>query len=85
MNKKWKDMTPLQKAALIISCIAALLIALALRDPDLFPINMTYPGIVVITACEALAEWKQNRKLSYLLIAAAVISLAFFLLELCLL
>ena len=84
MNTNWKDMTPLQKVALIISCIAALLAALALRNPDLFPINMTYPVIVVITTCEALAYWKQNRKLAYLLIAGTVISLAFFILELCL-
>ena len=85
MNLKWKDMTPLQKVALIISCIAAFLIALALRNPDLFPINMTCPAIAVITAVEALAYWKQNRKWAYLLIAGAVISLAFFILELCLL
>lgn len=85
MNTNWKDMTPLQKVALIISCIAALLIALALRDPDLFPINMTCPGIAVITIVEALAYWKQNRKWAYLLLAAAVISLACFVLELVLL
>ena len=81
MNTNWKDMTPMQKVALIISCIAALLAALALRDPDLFPINMTCPAIAVITVFEALAYWKQNRKLAYLLIAGAVISLAFFIME----
>ena len=85
MNTNWKDMTPLQRVALIISCIAALLAALALRNPDFFPINMIYPAIVVITSCEALAYWKQNRKLAYLLIAGAVISLAFFMMELFLL
>jgi branched-subunit amino acid transport protein AzlD len=78
-------MTLLQKVALIISCIAALLVALALRNPDLFPINMTCPAIVVITTCEALAYWKQNRKLAYLLIVGAVISSAFFMMELFLL
>lgn len=82
MNTNWKDMTPLQKVALIISCIVALLAALALRNPDLFPINMTCPAVAVITTCEALAYWKQNRKLAYLLIAGAVISLAFFMMEL---
>ncbi|MBR5231609.1 MAG: hypothetical protein IKW00_05110 [Clostridia bacterium] len=78
MNMNWKDMTLLQKIALIISCIAAFIAALALRDPNLFPINMTSPAIAVITVFEALAYWKQNRKLAYLLIAGAVISLAFF-------
>lgn len=82
MNKNWKDMTPLQKVALIASCIAALLVALALRDPDLFPINMTFPAITVITGFEALAYWKENRKLAYLLIAGAVVSAAAFLVEL---
>lgn len=85
MNANWKDMTLLQKVALIISCIAALLVALALRNPDLFPINMTCPAIAAITTCEALAYWKQNRKLAYLLIAGAVVSLAFFMMELFLL
>ena len=46
---------------------------------------MTSPAIAVITAFEALAYWKQNRKLAYLLIAGAVISLAFFMTELFLL
>ena len=82
MKPNWKDMTPLQKVALIISCIAALLVALALRDPNLFPVNMTCPAIAVITVFEALAYWKQNRKLAYLLIAGTVISLAFFMMEL---
>ena len=82
MKPNWKDMTPLQKVALIISCIAALLAALALRNPNLFPVNMTCPAIAVITVFEALAYWKQNRKLAYLLIAGTVISLAFFMMEL---
>ena len=85
MKTNWKDMTPMQKVALIITCIAALLVALALRNPDLFSINITYPAIAVVTVCEALAYWKENRKLAYLLIAGAVISIASFLLELALL
>ena len=52
---------------------------------DLFPIDPTYPAIAVFTVCEAVIYWKQKRTWSYLLIAGAVISMAFFILELCLL
>ena len=84
MNMNWKDMTPLEKVALIVSCIAAFVVALAMRNQDLFPVDITCPAIAVATALEALAYWKKNRKLAYLMIAAAVVSLAFFILELCL-
>ena len=82
MNTNWKDMTPMEKVALIVSCIAAFVVALALRKQDLFPVDITCPAIAIATAFEALAYWKKNRKLAYLMIAAAVISLACFILEL---
>ena len=82
MNTKWKDMTPLEKAAFIVSCIAAFIIALTLREKDHFSVDITCPAIAIATAFEALAYWKKNRKLAYLLLAAAVISLAVFILEL---
>ena len=82
MNTKWKDMTSMEKVALIISCIAAFFIALALRKQDLFPVDITCPAIAIATAFEALAYWKKNRKFAYLMIAGAVISLAFFALDL---
>ena len=84
MNTNWKDMTPMEKVALIVSCIAALAVALALRNQDLFPFDITCPAIAIATALEALTYWKKNRKFAYLLIAATVVSLAFFVLELCL-
>lgn len=84
MNTNWKDMTPMEKVALIVSCIAALVVALALRNQSLFPIDITGPAIAIATVLEALAYWKKNRKLAYLLIAAAAISLVFFILDLCL-
>lgn len=84
MNTNWKDMSPLEKVALIVNCIAALLVALALRDQNLFPVDITCPAIAIATVLEALAYWKKNRKLAYLLIAAAAISLVFFILDLCL-
>ena len=84
MNTKWNDMTPMEKIALIVSCIAAFAVALALRNQDVFPVDIVCPAIAVATALEALAYWKKNRKLAYLMIAAAVVSLAFFILELCL-
>ena len=82
MNTKWKEMTSMEKVALIISCIAAFVIALALRKQDLFPVDITCPAIAIATAFEALAYWKKNRKFAYLMIAGAVISLAFFALDL---
>lgn len=82
MNTKWKDMTPMEKVALIVTCIAAFVIALALRNQDLFPVDITCPAIAIATAFEGLAYWKKNRKWAYLLLAGTVISLAFFALDL---
>ena len=84
MNMKWSDMTPLERVGLIVCCIAAFAVALALRYQSLFPVDITCPAIAVATAFEALAYWKKNRKLAYLLLAGTVVSLAFFVLELCL-
>ena len=85
MNTNWKDMSPLERVIFIITCICAVLVVVSIRKPDLFPINISYPAIAVVTAAEAAVYWKKNRKWAYLLIAGAVISLAFFALELCLL
>jgi hypothetical protein len=70
------------KIATIISGLAVVVWLIAKVKPDLFPFNPTYPAIAVFTLCEALVCWKDKRKWSYLLIAGAVISLAFFALEL---
>ena len=83
MNMKWSDMTLMEKVALVVSCIAAFVVALALRNQSLFSVDITCPAIAVATALEAVAYWKKNRKLAYLLLAGTVISLAFFILELC--
>ena len=85
MNTKWRDMTPLEKIGLIITCIFAVLVVVANRTPGLFPINITCPAIALVTVVEALVYWKKSRKWAYLLIVGAVISLACFVLELCLL
>ena len=78
----WKNMSISQKIATIISGLAVVIWLIPKVKPDLLPIDPTFPAIVVFTVCEAVVRWKQNRKWSYLLIAAAVISLAFFILEL---
>ena len=78
----WKTMTTMEKVAFVVSCIGALLVVVSKMKPDLFPIDPTYPAIAVFTACEAIAYWNQKRKWAYLLIAAAVISLGCFTLEL---
>ena len=84
-NMNWKDMTLFQKIVLIITCIAAVLVVVAQMQPDLFPFNITYPAIAVVTVCEAAAYWKEKRKWAYLMIAGAVVSIAFFLMEMYLL
>ena len=73
------------KIATVIAGIAVLVWIIAEVKPDLLPIDPTYPSIVVFTLCEAVIYWKQKRKWAYLLIAAAVICFACFVLELMLL
>ena len=70
------------KIATIISCFAALVWMLYNVKPDLFPMDPTCPAIAVFTLCEAIVYWKEKRSWAYLLIAGAVISIAFFFLEL---
>ena len=78
----WKNMSLTQKIATIISGIAVVVWLIHKVKPDLLPINPTYPAIAVVTLCEAVVYWNTQRKWSYLLIAGAVISLAFSILEL---
>ena len=81
----WKNMPVSHKIATVIAGIAVVIWIIAHLKPDLFPVDPTYFAIAVVTLCEAVVYWNQKRKWSYLLIAGAVISLAFFVLELCLL
>ena len=78
----WKNMTITQKIATVISGLAVAVWLIPRVKPDLLPIDPTFPAIVVFTLCEAVVCWKQNRKWAYLLIAGAIISLAFSILEL---
>ena len=77
----WKNMPLSHKIATVISCLAVAVWMIPKVKPDLFPVDLTYPAIAVFTACEAVIYWKEKRKWAYLLIAGAVISMAFFLLE----
>ena len=81
----WKNMPLSHKIATVISGLAVVVWMIPKVKPDLFPFDLTYPAIAVFTGCEALVYWKEKRKWAYLLIAGAVISLAFFFLELMLL
>ena len=81
MNTKWKDMTVMEKVAFVVSCIAALMVVISLARPEFLPINLTYPAIALITACEAAVYWKKKRKWAVLLIVGAVVSLGCFILE----
>lgn len=76
----WKNMSLSQKIATIIAGLAVAVWLLHQVQPNLLPIDPTYPAIAVFTICEAVTYWKDKRKWSYLLIAGAVISLACFLL-----
>ena len=85
MNQKWNDMTPLQKIGFIIACLGGVLAVVSMMKPELFPVNMTTPAIAIMTVGEAMDYWQKNRKWALLFIGAAVISMACFILELCLL
>ena len=85
MNMKWKDMTSMQKAGFVILCLGAALMAVSLMKPDLFPVNMSTPALVIMSVGEAMDYWQKNKKWAWLFIGAAIISLACFILELCLL
>ena len=78
----WKNMSLSQKIATIIAGLAVAVWLLHKVQPNLLPIDPTYPAIAVFTICEAVVCWKDKRKWAYLLIAGAVISIACFLLEL---
>ena len=78
----WKNMPLAHKIATIFSAIAAIIWVIPKIKPDLFPIDPSYPAIALFTICEAVVYWNKKRKWSYLLIAGAVISIAFFVLEL---
>ena len=81
----WKNMSITQKIATVISGLAVAVWLIPRVKPDLLPVDPTYPAIAVVTVCEAVVYWKDKRKWACLLIAAAVICLACFLLELMLL
>ena len=71
-----------QKIFTVIAGLAVVVWLICKVKPTLFPVDPTYPAIAVVTVCEAVVYWKDKRKWAYLLIAGAVISLAFFFLEL---
>ena len=79
---KWKNMPLSHKIATVIAGLAVVVWLIHQVKPDLLPVDLTYPAIAVFTVCEAVVYWKDKRKWAYLLIASAVISLAFFFLEL---
>lgn len=81
----WKNMSLAHKIATVIAGIAVVIGAIGMAKPDLFPIDPVTPAIAVFTLCEAVVYWKEKRKLAILMIAAAVISMACFVLELMLL
>lgn len=76
----WKNMPLAHKIATIIAGIAVVIWMIHHVQPNLLPIDPTYPAVAVFTVCEAVVYWNSKRKWSYLLIAGAVISMVFYLL-----
>ena len=76
----WKNMPLSHKIATVIAGIAVVVWLIYQVQPSLLPSDPTYPSIAVFTVCEAVTYWKQRRKWAYLLIAAAVICMACFIL-----
>ena len=85
MNQKWKDMTSMQKVGFIVVCLGAVLMLVSILKPELFPVSMVTPAIAVMSVGEAMDYWQKSKKWAWLFVGAAVISIACFILELCLL
>lgn len=85
MNQKWKDMTSMQKTGFIVVCLGAVLMLVSILKPELFPVSMITPAIAVTSVGEAMDYWQKQRKWAWIFVGAAAISLACFVLELCLL
>ena len=82
---KWNELTSMQKIGFILVCLGGVVVVADMMKPDLFPINMITPGIAISSVGEAMDYWEKNRKWAWLFIGAAVICMASFILELCLL
>lgn len=78
----WKNIPLAHKVATIVAGITVVVWMIFNFQPELLPVNLTYPSIAVFTVCEAIIYWNSKRKWAYLLIAGAVISMVFFTLEL---
>ena len=72
----WKNMPLSHKIVTVIAGLAAVVWLIHQVNPNLLPVDPTYPAIAVFTICEAVVYWKDKRKWACLLIAAAVICLA---------
>ncbi len=78
----WKNMPLAHKIATVVACIAVVVWMIPNIQPELLPVDLTYPSIAVFTVCEAVIYWDSKKKWSILLIVAAVISMACYILEL---
>jgi MFS superfamily sulfate permease-like transporter len=78
----WRNLSLTQKVATVVAGIAVILAVMGSATPERFPVNINAPCIALFTLCEAIINWNGRRKFSYVLIGAAVISMASFLLEL---
>ena len=79
---KWKNMSLSQKICTVIAGLAVVVWLICKVNHTMFPVDPTYPAIAVVTFCEAVVCWKEKRTWAWVLIAGAVISIAFCVLEL---
>lgn len=84
-NFNWKELSTAHKIVTVISGIALVLGLLDMTKSGIFPFDMSTPAIAVFTICEAILCWKERRKMAFWFLAAGVVSLACFILELLLL
>ena len=76
----WKKMPVSHKVATVIAGLAVVVWLIHHVQPNLLPMDPTYPSIAVFTACEGVVYWNQKRSWALLLFAGAVICMACFLL-----
>lgn len=76
----WNKMPRSHKIATVIAGLAVLVWLVYEVRPGLFPFDVTCPAVAVFTVCEAVTYWKEKRIWAWLFLAAAAVSMVFFLL-----
>ena len=77
MNLGWNEKTKLEKYIFVLECICAVILSVCfvLMQMEKLQDNLFYLFLGIETALEAVAQWKRNRKMAILSLAAAGIVL----------